>query len=273
MTRTPPRWAGVLGAALGVAAWVVAAAAAQQALAQLGLTDVAARTFVLNEIMGPALDRSSDIAVAGTRAFMKLPSSARGAAATGVMAWTKSYVNSQAFRTAYAQHRRDVGADAGGSTLSVDEEVRSKIDGELAKLAEVRKEAASMPPDVAAKMLESLKVAEQNLQSPAIVNAFRQEIEAARGNQRGRDAALTLTRPADPQVLFARRLREFLDATADVNFAARTINLNGGPDGIVFLDRADRKRHWIWQLAVIAGPEATASARTAAQAWLREIDK
>ena len=80
--------------------------------------------------------------------------------------------------------------------------------------------------------------------------------------------------PADPRKIFARRLREFLDATADVNFSARTITLVLEPngDGIEFVDKANRERHWIWQEAVIAGPEATAAARVAASAWLKEIE-
>ena len=60
--------------------------------------------------------------------------------------------------------------------------------------------------------------------------------------------------PANPEEIFARRLREFLDETADANFSARTIHLTGGPDGIEFVDPADRKRSTIWQMAVIAGP-------------------
>ena len=65
----------------------------------------------------------------------------------------------------------------------------------------------------------------------------------------------------------------FLDLTADVNFSARTLSLTGGPDGIEFLDRADRERHWIWQEAAIVGPEATAAARAAAATWLKEIER
>jgi hypothetical protein len=79
--------------------------------------------------------------------------------------------------------------------------------------------------------------------------------------------------PADPRPLFARRLREFLNATADVNFSARTISLTGGPDGIEFKDKADRARPWMWQAAAIVGPEATMAAREAAQAWLKEIER
>ena len=73
--------------------------------------------------------------------------------------------------------------------------------------------------------------------------------------------------------MFARRLREFLAATADVNFAARTISLTGGPDGIEFMDKADREKPWMWQAAVIVGREATVAARVAAEAWLKEIEK
>lgn len=264
---------GRIAVACALCAVVVAAVGAQSALVQLGLTESAARKLLLDEIKSPSIDRRSPLATAGTRAFFKLPAAARAAAASGLFAWAQAYVNTPAFKNAYAQHRRDVGADALTSTLTVDEEVQRKIDGELARLAEIRKETASLPSEAAAKMLDSLKAAEQNLRSPDMASAFRQEIEAARGNQREQTADLTLKFPPDPEVLFARRLREFLDATADVNFSARMRSLDGGPDGMVFLDRADRKRHWIWQLAVIAGSEATSAARAAAQAWLKEIER
>jgi hypothetical protein len=52
--------------------------AAQTGLAQLGLTETAARSFVLAEVKGPALERRNPIVIAGTRAFLKLPASARG---------------------------------------------------------------------------------------------------------------------------------------------------------------------------------------------------
>ena len=103
------------------------------------------------------------------------------------------------------------------------------------------------------------------------------QVTAERAQEGGNDAALAddveaLT-PADPRRLFARRLRQFLDATADVNFSARTIALTGGPDGIEFVDKADRARPWIWQAAAIVGREATVAARAAAEAWLKEIER
>ena len=246
---------------------------AQTALAQLGLTETAARNFVFDEVKAPRGDRLNPMALAGTRAFLKLPASTRGAAATALFAWAKGYVNSPAFTNAYRQHRKNVGITDSAPTMSVDEEVKMKIDAELARFAQIRKEAAALPPEIAERGLAAIKEAEQNMRSPATAAAFRQEIESSRGQQSERDTELALKLPANPQQLFARRLREFLDATANVNFAARTVSLNGDADGIVFLDRADRRRHWIWQQAVIVGPEATAAARTAAQTWLQEIER
>ena len=86
--------------AVGAAVMAGAGLVAQSQLAQLGLTETAARTFVLNEIKGPAAGRGAPIEVAGTRAFLKLPPAARGPAATALFAWAKSYVSSPAFMAA-----------------------------------------------------------------------------------------------------------------------------------------------------------------------------
>jgi hypothetical protein len=132
-----------------------------------------------------------------------------------------------------------------------------------------------MPPADRAALLEQVNKSRAQFANPEVIKqmeAMKTAERAEESRQRGVMAAeVEQTTPADPNVLFARRLREFLDATADVNFEARTISLTLGSDGIEFLDRADRARHWMWQQAVIVGPEATAAARAAAAAWLKEI--
>ena len=64
---------------VAIAATLAAGAhlAAQTGLAQLGLTETAACSFALAEVKGPALERRNPIVIAGTRAFLKLPASAR----------------------------------------------------------------------------------------------------------------------------------------------------------------------------------------------------
>ena len=88
---------------LAAVAVVLASAAglAQPALAQLGLTETAARTFLFEELSAPTIHRRrSEIAITGTRAFHKLPPAARGPAASALFAWAKAYVTSPAFTKA-----------------------------------------------------------------------------------------------------------------------------------------------------------------------------
>jgi hypothetical protein len=261
--------AGILGSGL----------AAQSALAQLGLTETAARTFVLDEIKGPASDRRSGIAIAGTRAFLKLPLSARGAAASALFSWAKAYVNSAAFKASYDSYRKSVVGTARKPEPSVDEVMKKQADEQRAGLEEMKKNlaASGLPPAEQEKILAAWKDAAAKAASPEFTEGMRKSLEAERAERSASEARLTAeleqSLPADPQELFARRLREFLDITADVNFAARTISLTGGADGIEFRDAADRQRHWIWQTAAIVGSEATAAARAAAETWLAEIER
>lgn len=277
MVRATTSVTGFLMIALATA--VAGRLVAESALAQLGLTESAARTFVLNEIKGPSLDRRSDIAVAGTRAFLKLPASARGAAATGLFAWAKAYVNSPAFKASYESYRKDRIPRGTQYGLSVEEAVKKEMDEARAAMEEMKKNlaASGLPPAEQEKILAAWKEAQAQASSPEFIEARRKLLESERAEASGSDARLReeveQQMPADPQRLFARRLREFLELTADVNFSARTISLTGGPDGMEFIDRADRRRHWIWQEAAIVGPEATAAARAAAQAWLKEIER
>ena len=104
----------------------------------------------------------------------------------------------------------------------------------LAKFAAMKQAVTSMPPAEAAKILETIKQQEAEARSPAYAEAIRAGLQAERATNRIRDNdAVRDTNdryPADPQRLFARRLREFLQATSEVNFAARTVDLTGGAE-------------------------------------------
>ena len=159
--------------------------------------------------------------------------------------------------------------------MSVEESVKKQLDEARGTLEAMRKAAASMPAEAAAPLMASLKEQEAKLQNGELAKMLTATLQAERAEKSGNAAADTKAAsaryPADPAAMFERRLREFLDATANVNFAARTLSLIGGPDGIEFLDPPDREKPILWQQAVIVGPEATAAARAAAGAWLKEI--
>jgi hypothetical protein len=254
-----------------------AAVVAQNAIAQLGLTEAAARTFVLDEIKSPAQDRSAPIGVAGTRAFLKLPPAARGPAATALFAWAKSYVSSPAFTASYNSYRSGRLPTERQYALSVDAQAKKEIAEQLAGFEQMRLAAEKMPPKDRASIMEQVEKARANLTNPAYIDKLKAQLTAERAQESGQGSEIAVeveaTTPADPRKLFVRRLREFLNATADVNFSARTISLTGGPDGIEFIDKADRAKPWMWQAAAIVGREATVAARTAADAWLKEIER
>lgn len=254
----------------------VAVTTAQGPLAQLGLTETAARTFLLNEATSATFARRTSIVEIGRSAFYKLPPAARGPAATALFAWAKAYVNSVAFKTAYAQRRRDViGPEERPAAPSVDDSVQAQLAEMRESFAQSRKMAASLPPAAAAELLKRIEEQEARIKSGEWEKMLRAGLQIEQADDAARETASAKANderyPADPSRILVRRLREFLDATADVNFSARTLSLTGGPDGIEFLDKADRQRNWMWQEAVIVGSDATAAARAAAQAWLKEI--
>jgi hypothetical protein len=250
--------------------------AGQTALMQLGLTETAARNFLFDELKRPTSDRRDAIVVAGTRAFLKLPPPARAAAATGLFAWAKAYVSSPVFIAAYMKYRRDSIPQARQYDRTVEQELTAKMDETLAAAERMRQLAATMPPADRANMLETVKELETQAKDPELIKQLREGIAAERAaeNRSEVEAAgkLEETTPADPKKVFARRLREFLDVTSNVDFTTRTISLAGGADGIEFIDPAVRTKPLMWLEAVIVGPEATAAARAAAQAWLKEIE-
>jgi hypothetical protein len=268
----------ILAVAAACIAASVATLTAQTALASLGLTETAARTFVLNEIKAPSDNRGSPIAQAGKRAFFKLPRSARAAAATGLFAWAKAYVGSPAFTASYTSYRNGRIPSPRQYPLTVEQAVKKQVDEQLAGFAQMEQSIASMPPASRAPIQDQIAKARASYADPATIKQMQALLTAERAEESRRTAEIIAeveeTTPADPRKLFARRLREFLNATADVNFSARTITLVLEPngDGVEFLDKADRARHWMWQEAAVAGPEATAAARAAASAWLKEIE-
>jgi hypothetical protein len=275
--RSPARWCGGLVVLGGAAALAIAAGAsfttpivAQGVLGQLGLTEASARDFVLREIKSqPISNRRSDIAVLGHRAFYKLPPAARGPAATALFAWARAYVNSPAFKTAYAQYRKEA--------MPVDERPGPTAEAQAAEMKAneemVRQIIEKLPPAEREKFLAQMK--EQEAQAAETRARMQKAVEAAEAERKADDKArafeFDVQFPADANQLVARRLRGFLSDTADADFTARIIRLTDGPDGMEFITPAHRAKSVTWQLAVLAGPEATRAARAAAEAWVKEI--
>ena len=250
----------------------------QGALTRLGLTETAARALLTNEVQtAGAGGYSSKLAMAGRAAYLRVPEAERGAATTALFAWAKAYVNSPAFETAYARIRSESKPQLRERAPTVDEELKKQLDESLAAYESAKTAASAMPAAEREKSLTSLKQIFDMQRNPETQRILRAGLEEERAKrQAGEDQVMARWQeqfPADRQVLFARRLREFLDATADVDFEGRknTIkNLAGETVGFVMSPKCEGKP-WQWLDAFVVGREATAAGRAAAEAWLDEL--
>ena len=175
---------GLLSVAVAAALFVwTGTLVAQSGLAQLGLTEATARTFVLDEIKSPATGRGSGIVVAGTRAFLKLPASARGPAASVLFVWAKAYVSSPAFKTSYNTYRQGRLPTARQYALTVEEEVKRDLAEQLAGMEQLAQAAASMPPADKANIMASVEKARVMYTDPAFIKQQQEMVAAERAQE------------------------------------------------------------------------------------------
>ena len=249
---------------------LTAPALAQNPLTQLGLTEVRARELTGDVVRGAS---SSGLIDGGVRQmFLKLPGSARGTVTTAMWAWAKTYVSSPAFKSDYAKARTEAMPQPTGFNGTVDEELKATIDEQMKQFAEARKSLAQVPPEQRAAMEAALKQQEAMLQSAEFKAMTKQTIEGERADRKASDSvSMQYWRdayPADPQVLVARRLREFLAMCTHVDFTAKTEIVDGVR---VFSNAAYEKKPRQWKDCFRAGPEAVNAARAAAAAWLKQV--
>jgi hypothetical protein len=74
--------------------------------------------------------------------------------------------------------------------------------------------------------------------------------------------------PENPNVLIAKRLRAFLDTSADVDFSAKLVPSG---DKMKFADAKYEQKSSEWKMCYRAGRDAVTAARAVAAAWLKEL--
>lgn len=208
--------------------------------------------------------------------FRSASPSARAAMVEQALAWTKAYVSSPQFAKAYAEHREASKPIADEQqTTSIDEELKQRRAQRAAELAEAKKNVAEMPAEYRKAAEEGLKAAEAAAKQYDTAEFRKMERDAlvmerqqAAGDYKEQLEKWENDLPADPKALVRKRLQEFLDATADVDFDAKLVAKNGKQR---FANAAYEQKPSEWKLAYRAGREATAAARTFAEEWLGEL--
>jgi hypothetical protein len=121
-------------------------------------------------------------------------------------------------------------------------------------------------------MEEAVKQIEAMGKDPDMLSMLRTGIEMGRAQAKTQHEA-NVQRweqqfPGDPKMLLARRLREFLDVTADVDFDAALVDRGGKK---VFAEPRYESKSADWKVCFRAGQAAMTAARAAAAAWLKEL--
>jgi hypothetical protein len=254
--------AGVLGCAVALAA--------QTVLSRVVLWDADARQIFGEAIVGVASPG------AAARPFLALAPSARAAVVTEAVAWARAYASSAPFKKAWAEKRDQNKPDPPALTGSASDDVKKQSADQLKQLDELKKTIAQLPPDQQKQMQAVMDqmVAQMNdaAKDPKYQALMQQGAESNRASKQKeyQDAVASWQHdyPADPNVAIARRLRDFLTMSADVNFDAKLVTRNGGR---TFADPAFEGKPDAWKMCFRAGRDATTAARAAAQTWLKEM--
>jgi hypothetical protein len=209
------------------------------------------------------------------RAFKALSPEARAQAAIAGVAWLKAYVASPDFKKAYADLRTRHKPDAPSYSTTPEQDVEKQHQESKTNPDDVKKMLDALPPDQRKAMEEVLKQTQAQLAALDTPENRKMQIEAVKRNREqeqkqyqedvakwGRDY------PENPTPLVVTRLKEFLDRTANVDFTAK---LTGTGTSQQFANPDYQNKDTDWKMAFRAGKEATAAARTAVAAWLKEL--
>jgi nitrogen fixation protein FixH len=261
----------VLRYAVAITALVLPGAAlGADVLSQLGITLESAK-----EAVGSVLTAGVNNPGLPAQAFKLMPPAARAQTATAGVAWLKTYVASPDFKRQYAQLRQTRKPEAPTWETTPEQEVQRAEDDQKRQLEESKRAIASLPADQRKAVEEGLKAAVEmtaKMNTPEMRKMRLDGIKASRAAEATEynDAVAKWKQdyPDDPKPIIVKRLREFLQLSADVDFNAK---LKTGSGTSTFENPAYQAKSSQWKLCYRAGREATAAARTAVQAWLTEL--
>ncbi|MHB8094384.1 MAG: hypothetical protein ACYDH0_05515 [Candidatus Aminicenantales bacterium] len=264
--------AGVL-LVLMTATGLVAGQKGQGVLSKLGVDEASAESGVFL-----ALTSDYFYEAAAFKAFKALPAQARADVVTAGLGWAKGYAGSAEFKEAYRKLRESRKPQAPQPVSSADESM-AKIKAELEKSIESMRQIQATAD---AEMKESMEEAIRQMRSqisemdrnPQMKESLRMGAEMEEASKKGNyEADLKSWNedlPEDSGKLIARRIREFLAASADVDYGAKLTPRN---DRMIFVNPAYEAKPAHWKTCFRAGKEATEAARVFARAWLAELEK
>jgi hypothetical protein len=237
-------------------------------LETLGLDEATARQYTMDALTNGYLW----VGAAGAR-FKALSDDGRSSVVTEGMSWARTFVESDAFKSAYEELRKSRMPTAPEFEGSVDDELEQTREKQLAEVEETRNTTLPMlPPESRQQMEQGLAQTTEYFNNPEMLKALRATIEQTRvSSLASYESALdswNTDYPEDPNALVARRLQHFLDVTTDVNFDAGLVERDGA---MKFENEEYETKSAEWKMAFRAGEDAVTAGRETATEWLADL--
>ena len=241
-------------------------------LKQLGISKTEADKKITGSMLGGYLDAY------GVKNAANIAMGNRSAITKSLLAYTKQYVNTGAFKKEYAtlkesnkpkEYKAETPEEMRQGTIDVYKKSIAETEATL------KKADASLKPifeNVLKESKKGLKEAEDP-NNKTIANYTKNYPELLKSNQQSYAQSLQeweAKYPTNHLLFVKQRLLKFLDETKDIDFGAALIIKNGKK---IFVDPAyEKKKGYYWKMAFRAGKEVVEPARAFVTEWLKEIN-
>ncbi len=257
----------------------IGAVVAQDAWTPLGL-----RVQQGERLLFLALKEGRVYGETGQAAFAKATGDARLALVNGLLTWARQYTESPEFAKEYAADRK--AAEPRVLKLSPEEEVALR-QSMLERRLEAEKKSLEAPPSPrqtpeqqqAARKSTEEYIKRLEIERARYLNAdtrseMRRPFELQQQRYREDRAKWEEQYPADFRAVVARRLHQFLDRSANIDFAAKLVPCkNSWQKHMCFADPNYENKPPEWKYYYRAGKQPVEAARAFATNWLADLEK
>lgn len=244
--------------------------AADEFLQQLGISKSDADKKITNSILNGSLDTY------GIKNIKSLVNGNRSALAKDLLLYTKKYTGSPAFLKAYTEQRNH--SKPVPPQIETPEETRQHmVDDYKKSIAGIEKAItgadATLKPTYEKMLVDAKKLLAdaQDVNSKGnigIKKNYEEQLLRSKGEYERNIAAWELQYPAEASRYVKKRLEQFLQETADIDFAAELVTKNGKK---IFANPAYESRSKRWKMAFRSGKEVVETSRVFVQQWLQEM--
>jgi hypothetical protein len=239
-------------------------------LQELGISKTAADQKITNSLLGGYLDQY------GLQNAKNIALGNRGRVANDLLAYTKQYTGSPAFKQAYQQLREQNRPTP--SVVQTPEAMRKGLIDQYTKsLAETEANMKKADPSMKTifePIIATLKQQIKDMQDPnnAMIATYKENyaemLASLEASSKQQLVEWEAKYPANQQLFIKLRLQQFLEETSSIDFNAPLIEKNGKK---YFVNPNYEHKGNRWKLAFRSGKEVVETARQFVREWLGEI--